>query len=73
MEVEIERYRVGGSSSEMLGGDYVNFVWMISGFSCQSSILTHICIYQLADLLGNTSIASTRLDGKKSQRQNVPF
>ena len=24
------------------GGGYVNFVWMISGFSCQSSILTHI-------------------------------
>ena len=23
-------------------GGYVNFVWMISGFSCQSSILTHI-------------------------------
>lgn len=22
---------------------YVNFVWMISGFSCQSSMLTHIC------------------------------
>lgn len=22
--------------------DYVNFVWMMSGFSCQSSILTHI-------------------------------
>ncbi len=24
-------------------GAYVNFVWMISGFSCQSSMLTHIC------------------------------
>lgn len=23
--------------------DYVNLVWIISGFSCQSSILTHIC------------------------------
>jgi hypothetical protein len=23
--------------------DYGNLVWMISGFSCQSSILTNIC------------------------------
>lgn len=22
---------------------YVNLVWIISGFSCQSSMLTHIC------------------------------
>jgi hypothetical protein len=27
---------------------YVNFVCMMSGFSCQSSMLTHICHQMLA-------------------------
>jgi len=42
MEEKVEPKMTGalfGGSDE---DDYVNFVWMISGFSCQSSMLTHI-------------------------------